>query len=102
MSLTFDYVTMPPKSQEVSQIQTGEQVRYEHGQQEMAAQFGKEIKNQSEQTIRRREADNDPDLRDSDERKGKGRQQKRGKKRDKSSSEQAKEQLQSGHLDIRI
>ena len=29
MSLTIDYITMPPKSQEVSQIQHGDQVRYE-------------------------------------------------------------------------
>ena len=39
MSLTLDYVSMPPKSQEISQIQNAEQIRYEHGQQEMAAQF---------------------------------------------------------------
>ena len=37
MSLTLDYVSMPPKSQEISQIQNAEQIRYEHGQQEMGA-----------------------------------------------------------------
>ena len=30
MSLTLDYVSMPPKSQEISQIQNAEQIRYEH------------------------------------------------------------------------
>lgn len=38
MSLTIDYITMPPKSQEVSQIQHGDQVRYEQSQQEVASQ----------------------------------------------------------------
>lgn len=35
---------MPPKSQEISQIQNAEQIRYEHGQQEMAAQFQQSVR----------------------------------------------------------
>ena len=34
MSLTLDYVSMPPKSQEISQIQNAEQIRYEHDDEE--------------------------------------------------------------------
>lgn len=39
MSLTIDYLAMPPKSQEVSQIKTGEQTRINQEQQEVATQF---------------------------------------------------------------
>ena len=43
MSLTIDYITMPPKSQEVSQIQHGDQVRYEQSQQEVASQVQQQV-----------------------------------------------------------
>lgn len=59
MSLTIDYIAMPPKSQEVSQIQTGEQTRINQEQQEVAMQFQNEVKQQSETTVRRRDVDND-------------------------------------------
>lgn len=44
MSLTIDYITMPPKSQEVSQIQHGDQVRYEQSQQEVASQVQQQVR----------------------------------------------------------
>lgn len=59
MSLTIDYIAMPPKSQEVSQIQTGEQTRISQEQQEIAMQFQNEVKQQSETTVRRRDVNND-------------------------------------------
>lgn len=59
MSLTIDYVTMPPKSQEVSQIQHGDQVRYEQSQQEVASQVQQQVQKNSHQTIRRTKAEND-------------------------------------------
>ena len=70
MSLTIDYIAMPPKSQEVSQIQTGEQTRISQEQQEIAMQFQNEVKQQSETTVRRRDVNND-ELKN-DERKNKG------------------------------
>ena len=83
MSLTLDYVSMPPKSQEISQIQNAEQIRYEHGQQEMAAQFQQSVKNQSEQTIRRAKAENEPNRYDN-------------------SSDNKKETKKEPHFDMRI
>ena len=88
MSLTLDYVSMPPKSQEISQIQNAEQIRYEHGQQEMAAQFQQSVKNQSEQTIRRAKAENEPNRYDDEERK---RRQKHSGKQKNNSSDNKKE-----------
>ena len=93
MSLTLDYVSMPPKSQEISQIQNAEQIRYEHGQQEMAAQFQQSVKNQSEQTIRRAKAENEPNRYDDEERK---RRQKNN------SSDNKKETKKEPHFDMRI
>lgn len=58
MSLTIDYITMPPKSQEVSQIQHGEQVKNQQANQELASQFQQQVKHNSEQTVRRAKAEN--------------------------------------------
>lgn len=100
MSLTFDYVSMPPKSQEISQIQNADQVRYEHGQQEMASQFQQEVKNLSEQTVRRAKAENEPNRYDEEERK---RRKKRGKNgRDGKGKEQNKREQDEGHFDMRV
>lgn len=98
MSLTLDYVSMPPKSQEISQIQNAEQIRYEHGQQEMAAQFQQSVKNQSEQTIRRAKAENEPNRYD-EERK---RRQKHSGKQKNNSSDNKKETKKEPHFDMRI
>mgnify|MGYP001131109081 FL=1 len=40
MSLSLDYITMPPKSQEVSQIQTQEITRMEQENQQLATISG--------------------------------------------------------------
>ena len=97
MSLILDYVSMPPKSQEISQIQNAEQIRYEHGQQEMAAQFQQSVKNQSEQTIRMAKAENEPNR--YDERK---RRQKHSGKQKNNSSDNKKETKKEPHFDMRI
>lgn len=59
MSLTFDYVTMPPKSQEISQLQTNEMNKLQQENQQLAAQFQTQVKKSSEQTIRRNKAENE-------------------------------------------
>lgn len=71
MSLSIDYITMPPKSQEVSQIQHGDQVRYEHAQQEVASQVQQQVHQNSHQTIRRSKAENKDYLKEEEKRKGK-------------------------------
>lgn len=105
MSLSFDYIVMPPKSQEVSQIQGADQIRYEHNQQENAAQFQQVVKQQSEQTVSRREAENDPNRYDEDERKrkGRGRNSSRNKQGEKKQKEKdTKSMSDDGHFDMRV
>ncbi len=105
MSLSFDYIVMPPKSQEVSQIQGAEQIRYEHNQQETASQFQEVVRQQSEQTIRRKEAENDPDRYDKDEkkRKGGGRRASQGKQEKRKQEEKnSSKESGEGHFDMRI
>ena len=70
MSLTIDYLAMPPKSQEVSQIKTGEQTRINQEQQEVATQFQNTVRQQSETAVRRRDVDND-ELKNEEREKGK-------------------------------
>lgn len=103
MSLTFDYVSMPPKSQEISQIQNADQVRYEHGQQEMAAQFQQDVKNLSEQTIRRAKAENEPNRYDEEEKKRRRRRGKNGKDgKGSGAKEQNKREQDEPHFDMRV
>lgn len=82
MSLTIDYIAMPPKSQEVSQIQTGEQTRISQEQQEIAMQFQNEVKQQSETTVRRRDVNND-ELKNDERKNNKKKKKKAALKKDK-------------------
>jgi hypothetical protein len=59
MSLTIDYVTMPPKSQEISQIQHADQTKMNQAGQEVAAQFQQQVENQTHQTIKKSDVDNE-------------------------------------------
>ena len=73
MSLTIDYVTMPPKSLEASHQQTNEMNKLHGEMQQVENQFQAEIKKQSEQTIRREKAENE-ELKNEERRGGKKRQ----------------------------
>ncbi|MBO5484143.1 MAG: hypothetical protein J5979_02905 [Lachnospiraceae bacterium] len=84
MSLSIDYITMPPKSQEVSQIQHSEQVKYDQANQELASQFQEQVKQSSEQTVRRAKAENKEFRYNEKDRKGKG---KRGSGQNKRSNQ---------------
>ena len=106
MSLTIDYVTMPPKSMEVSHQQTSEMNKLHNEMQQVGNQFQAEMKKQSEQTIRREKAENE-ELKN-EERRGKKRQ---GKKRDGSGKRDAEGEkketgaryaMQDGHFDMRV
>ena len=59
MSLTVDYITMPPKSQEVSQIQQTDTVKHEGEQQQIVAGFEQNVQKEMKTTIARRKANND-------------------------------------------
>lgn len=106
MSLTIDYVTMPPKSLEASHQQTSEMNKLHHEMQQVENQFQADIKKQSEQTVRRAKAENE-ELKN-EERRGKKRQ---GKKRDGSGKRDAEEEkkeagaryaVSDGHFDMRV
>lgn len=104
MSLTFDYVTMPPKSLEASNMQTADQHRYDTAQQQAAAQVQAEVKQNSEQTIRRKEAENDPNRYDDEARSGSkqsGRQNQKKKQRGQDTSAE-KKRLSETKFDIMI
>lgn len=108
MSLTIDYIAMPPKSQEVSQIQTVEQTRISQEQQEIAMQFQNEVKQQSETTVRRRDVNND-ELKNDERKNNKKKKKKAALKKDKGDDvqEENKEKnainpLSGRRFDIRV
>ena len=70
MSLTIDYIAMPPKSQEVSHIQAAEQTKLNNEQQQVAMTFQQEVRHESETTIRRKDVDNE-ELRNEERKKDK-------------------------------
>ncbi len=100
MSITFDIVTMPPKSQEVSQIQTNEINRLQQENQQMAAQFETEIKKNSEQTIRRNKAENE-ELKNEERRQQQRRKKKNAQGKSGDSNEDEKEE-RVPHFDMRV
>lgn len=101
MSITFDYVTMPPKSQEASNIQTNEIARIQQENQQLESQFQEHIKKNSEQTIRRSKAENEELKNEERERqkKKKKKQNLSGKKRTNDTEEEEKGKP---HFDMRI
>lgn len=106
MSLSLDYITMPPKSQEVSQIQTQEITRMEQENQQLATQYQAEIKHHSEQTIRRNKAENE-ELKNDEKKKRQKKQQKRktspeDKKKENGEKNGAAGKNPNQHFDMRI
>ncbi len=105
MSLSIDYITMPPKSQEVSQIQHSEQVKNQQANQELASQFQQQVKQNSEQTVRRAKPENKEFRYNEKEQKGKGKKgssQKR--KSDQKDDLQAEENamFEGSRFDMRV
>lgn len=104
MSLTIDYVTMPPKSQEVSQIQHSEQVKYDQSQHEAAAQFQHQVKQGSEQTVRRAKPEN-KEFRYEEKKHGGQGKKGNGRKNQKNGEPQEENKSSSlgeSHFDMRI
>lgn len=100
MSLTIDYVSMPPKSQEMSQIQTNEITRMNQENQQLAAQFQEQVKQSSEKTIRREKAQNE-ELKNDEERRNRQRKKKKGHgAQGEDSSEDEKDEVK--HFDMKI
>lgn len=99
MSLTVDYITMPPKSQEVSQIQQTDTVKHEGEQQQIVAGFEQNVQKEMKTTIARRKAKND------EKGGGKGKYKKQNKKgADDKGKEQEKKlnPVEGGLFDIKI
>lgn len=103
MSLSLDYITMPPKSQEVSQLQVHETAKLEHETQQLASQYQADVKKQSEQTIRRNKAENE-ELKNDEKKNGqKGKQNPRKSQQHGEEKKDAnKVRESSGHFDMRI
>lgn len=105
MSLSIDYITMPPKSQEVSQIQHSEHVKSDQAQQEVASQFQQMVKQGSEQTVRRAKPENKEFRYEDKERTGRGkkkRQQRRGKEGGNEEAEQKDSPLGTSRFDMKV
>ncbi|MCD7825309.1 MAG: hypothetical protein LUH14_05030 [Clostridiaceae bacterium] len=98
MSLTIDYVTMAPKSQEVSQQQTGELARMQSGAEELAVQYQNNVQKQSERTVRKEKAENRELKNEDRERQQRGRKKKNQSDRDSGDEKDAKEP----HFDMRV
>lgn len=104
MSLSIDYITMPPKSQEVSQIQHGEQVKYDQANQQMASQFQQMVRQGSEQAVRREKAENKEFRYEEKDRNGKGKKGKHQKKGDGNGKEEQEQDtpLAQRRFDMKI
>lgn len=105
MSLSIDYITMPPKSQEVSQIQHSEHVKSDQAQQEAASQFQQMVKQGSEQTIRRAKPENKEfryEDKDKNGRGKKGRQKRKGKGDGGEEEEQTDQPLGTSRFDMKV
>ncbi len=104
MSLTVDYITMPPKSQEISQIQQTDNIKQQVEQQQIAAGFEQTVQKETKTTVARKEVDND-ELKN-DERSGKkGTYKKKDKKNSSSKDKEEKKNLnpiEGGLFDIKI
>ena len=77
MSLFVDYISMPPKSQEVSSIQGAEHTKLQHGEQEIASQFQQNVEKNTQTTVSRNKAENEQlknDERDRERKKKKKKQ----------------------------
>ena len=91
---------MPPKSQEISQIQTNEMNKLQQENQQLAAQFQTQVKKSSEQTIRRNKAENE-ELKNEERRRQK---QKKKKKNSSGQSEDSEEEKTDAvpHFDMKV
>lgn len=102
MSLTVDYITMPPKSQEVSQIQQTDSIKQQVEQQQVAVGFEQNVQKETKTTVARKNVDND-ELKNDNKDGGKGRYQKKGKKNSSSKDEKKKlNPIEGGLFDIKI
>lgn len=104
MSLTVDYITMPPKSQEVSQIQQTDNIKQQVEQQQVAIGFEQNVQKETKTTVARRKANND-ELKNDERGGGKGRYKEKEKKASSSKDKEEKKNLnpiEGGLFDIKI
>lgn len=90
----IDIITMAPKSQEVSQLQQADQTRMQHNQDSQAAMFQTQIKQNTEQTRKMSETEEEWNLPEKDK---KGGGKKRDKKKDKEKNDNQEHVGQMGY-----
>lgn len=103
MSLTVDYITMPPKSQEVSQIQQTDHIKQQVEQQQVAVGFEQNVQKETKTTVARKKVDND-ELKNDEKGGSKGGNKKRNRKNSSSKEEEKKNlnPVEGGLFDIKI
>ena len=104
MSLTVDYITMPPKSQEVSQIQQTDSAKQQGEQQQLVAGFEQNVHKEMKTTVARRKANND-ELKNDEKGGGQGKYKKQNKKGAPAKDKEEKKKLnpvEGGLFDIKI
>lgn len=102
MSLTVDYITIPPKSQEVSQIQQTDSVKHEVEQQQVAVGFEQNVQKETTTTVARKKVDND-ELKNDEKGGGKGKYKKKEKKASLTKEEKKNlNPVEGGLFDIKI
>lgn len=85
MSLLIENISLPPKSLEVSNIQSAENAKHYNEEQQIASQFQHVVKQNSETTVRRREVDNN-ELKN-EERRNKQNNQRKNESKDRKKKE---------------
>lgn len=98
----IDIAMIPPKTQEVSQVQNASNQRQTHAQEQLGVQYNQNIKHNSQQTVKAAKSENNEYRYDAKE-KGKNSHsgnKKKGKKQDK--KEKDDKPIGQSNLDIRI
>lgn len=95
----IDFISIAPKSQEVSHVQAGHEVRQEQANAAVNVQFQQQVEHNSRQTVQKANADNEKYRYDAKE-KGNNSGQNRKKKKNNGKSGENREKPQ--HFDMKF
>lgn len=95
----IDFISIAPKSQEVSHVQSGHEARQEQANAAVNVQFQQQVEHNSRQTVQKANADNEKYRYDAKE-KGNNSGQNRKKKKNSGKSGENKEKPQ--HFDMKF
>lgn len=98
----IDIAMIPPKTQEVSQVQNAVNQRQSHAQEQLGVQYNQNIKHNSQQTVKTKKSENNEYRYDAKEKGNNSHSgnKKKGKKQDK--KEKDDKPIGLSNLDIRI